>query len=314
MTELAVSSLQDYTNLLKENLFFNSLFNNLFEGLFIIDKEHKVVYWNKTAEIIAGYSNESIINEKISGKILQHMDKNGTTVKLNEYPVIKCLNTGKVVNQKAIIAHKKGFPVPVLVSVIPLKDDNGSIIGAAEIFMDDTAHEDLEKAHDKIRESSIMDTLTNLYNRSEIINRIEIEMEKAERYEMPLCLCICDIDNFKNINEKWGNHAGDIVLRTISDVLKTNLRRTDLVGRYSTKEFIILLPLIDMTRALRAIEKIQIKLSESPISVLDNSIITMSFGLTEIITNDTLEDFVDRAESAIYKAKKLGKNRVEIFK
>jgi diguanylate cyclase (GGDEF)-like protein/PAS domain S-box-containing protein len=308
------STLESMVNLFQYDSFFNDLFNNLYEGLLILDTNHKIVFWNKTAEIIIGYTSEQLTGHTLSDLTLTHFDKNGNSISLKDYPAIMCLNEQRVISQKCVMLHKKGFLVPVLVSAIPLKDQEGNISGVAQIFMDDSAHENLEKAHEKIKESVMVDQLTNLLTRSEIINRIEIEMEKADRYEMPLCICIGDIDNFKKINERFGNHIGDIVLRSTSEIMKTNLRRTDIVGRYSNTEFIIILPLIDMHRATLAIEKLLGKFHNTPIKAIENDTITLSFGLTEIVKYDKIEELLDRAENALYKAKKLGKNRVETFR
>jgi diguanylate cyclase (GGDEF)-like protein/PAS domain S-box-containing protein len=309
-----ITTLEDYLNVIQENSFFNNFFDSLYEGIFIINNEKKVIFWNKSAEIITGYNRDSVMNTTCDGEKFVHIDKNGNKINIDEYPVIKCLQQGEVINQKSIIIHEKGFMVPVLISAIPLKDKEGNIIGAAETILDDTAHEDLEKAHERIRESATKDPLTAHLTRAEIVNRVNIEMEKADRYEMPLCLCICDIDNFKKINENWGNIIGDAIIKTAGETLRNHLRRTDLIGRYSNDQFLILLPLIDMHRAWIAIEKLQKKFNELEIEAINNGKISLSFGLTEILQDDSVEDFIDRAESALYKAKKLGKNRIEIFR
>lgn len=314
MNNLVYTSISTYLKLMQDDYFFKLLFENIFEGLYIVNSDKKVLYWNKSAEIITGYKSEDLLNNCISEKTVKYLDKNGNRLNVEDLPISKCLHTGNIVSQKCVVIHKKNVLIPVLITAIPIKDSLNGILGAAEIILDDTAHEDLEKAHERLKESSTKDPLTNLFNRSETLERINLEIEKASRYEMPICLCICDIDDFKSINDRWGNHVGDIILRSVSEILHQNLRRTDVIGRYGGEEFIILLPLIDLHRAIIAVEKLKKAVESTTIEIIEPKKIKLSFGLTQIVSNDSLEDFIDRAESALYKAKKLGKDRIEIFK
>ncbi|MEW5819377.1 MAG: diguanylate cyclase [Cyanobacteriota bacterium] len=314
MNNILDNSIDHYLRLFNTDLFLNSMFNNMFEGAFIVDLDKNIHLWNQTAEQITGYTAKEITSMKCANNGFKHYDKSGKEISDNDYLYVKCFENASIVTKKAAIIHKKGFLIPVLVTVIPIKNEEDIVVGALEIFLDDSAQDDLDKAHERLKEASIKDGLTNLFTRSEMIERIEAEIEKADRYEVPVCLCICDIDDFKKINDKYGSHVGDIVIRTIADVLRHNLRRTDIIARYGGEEFIILLPLIDLHRAAIAIEKLKRAIDNTEIDLLESKDkVHLSYGLTEIVQNDSLEDFIDRAESALYKAKKLGKNMIEIF-
>lgn len=313
MTNLAGVSVQDCLSLISENEFFKSIFSNMYEGAFLLDHNRKFVHWNKTAQLISGYANKEIIGTQCDATGFKFYDKDGNQLLNNDCPVTQCFNTGKIVNKKVLIQHKSNFLVPILTTTIPLKDEDSVVIGAMQLMLDDSAQDDLEKAHDKLKEATVRDNLTNLFTRSEIISRINIEVEKADRYEVPVCLCICDVDNIKVINEKYGNHVGDIVIKAMSESLVTNLRRTDIIGRLAGGTFIVLLPLIDLHRANKAIQKLRSKVNASDIEVIGSEKAFMSYGITELNRGDSAEELIDRAESALYKAKKLGKNRIEMF-
>ncbi len=313
MNNLLDISLPNYLSLFNDDLFFKKLFNNLLEGAFLVDSDKKILYWNRTAGLISGFDTDDVTNTYCNEDTFKHCDKKGNPLSSEECPLSRCIDKGTVITKKSILLHKNGFLIPILLTAIPIKDKDNKVIGAMEVFLDDSAQEDLEKAHDHIEESSSKDGLTNLYVKTEIVERIQIEMQKADRYEVPVCLCICNVDNLKEINKLHGNHVGDVVLRRISEVLRGHLRRTDIIGCYGEGEFIILLPLIDLHRANIAIEKLKNIVDNTIIEVIEPRKITMSFGLTEIVPDDSLENFVDRAECAVYKAKKLGKDRIEIF-
>lgn len=313
MTNLEGVSVKDCLALINENDFFKSIFNNMYEGALLLDANRKFVYWNKTAQLISGYANKEILGTQCDARGFKYYNKDGQELLNNDCPVVKCFNSGKVVNKKVLIKHKSEFLVPILTTTIPLKDKDSIVIGVMQLMLDDSAQDDLEKAHDKLKEATVRDNLTNLFTRSEIISRINIEVEKADRYEVPVCLCICDVDNIKIINEKYGNHSGDIVIKAMSEFLTTNLRRTDIIGRLAGGTFIVLLPLIDLHRANKAIQKLRSKVNSAEIEVIGTEKAFMSYGITELNRGDSAEELIDRAESALYKAKKLGKNRIEMF-
>lgn len=312
MTNLINSSMSDCLKLIEGNILFIGLIDNLFEGLCLINKDKKILYWNKAAEDITGIKQQEMINTTCLENKLRLVNKQGISFKPEEHPINECSIKGELVKKKALVVHEDGFPIPILITAIPLKDSEGNFIGAAEIFMDDSAHEDLEKAQERIKESSKRDELTNLFTRKEIINRVNLEVKKASRYEMPLCICICDIDNFKVINDKYGTQIGDKVIQKVSTIIKRNLRMTDSVGRYGGESFLILLPLIDIHRAKKAVQKIQNQFTKTNIDEISDKI-SLSFGLTQIIHADNFEALLERAESALNKAKKEGKATIEVF-
>lgn len=312
MTNVMNSSMTSCLQLIEGNLLFSGLIDNLFEGLCLIDKDKNVLYWNKAAEDITGIKQDEMINTTCLENKLKLVDKKGNEFKPEEHPINECSIKGEVIKKKALVVHEDGFPIPILITAIPLKDNDGSFIGAAEIFVDDSAHEDLEKAQEKIKESSKRDELTNLFTRKEIINRVCMEVKKASRYEMPLCTCICDIDNFKVINDKYGIQTGDTIIQKVSNIIKENLRMTDSVGRYGGESFMILLPLIDIHRAKKVVQKIQSKFGKTEFDEITDKI-SLSFGLTQIALPDSHEAMLERSESALNKAKKLGKGSIEVF-
>ncbi|MGD9581149.1 MAG: diguanylate cyclase [Vampirovibrionia bacterium] len=313
MTNSTGVSIKDCITLINDNEFFKAMFGNMYEAAILLDANRKFAFWNKTAQLISGYANSDTAPGQPLAKGFTFFDSEGNKLKDLDCPISQCFNTGKVVNKKVLIKHKSGFLVPVLTTTVPMKDADHIVVGVLQLMLDDSAQDDLEKAHDKLKEATVRDGLTNLFTRSEIISRINIEVEKADRYEVPVCLCICDIDDLKVINDKYGNHVGDIIIRSMSELLITNLRRTDIIGRLAGGTFIVLLPLIDLHRANKAIQKLRSKVNVCEMDIMASEKAFMSYGITELNRGDSAEVLIDRAESALYKAKKLGKNRIEMF-
>jgi diguanylate cyclase (GGDEF)-like protein len=164
-------------------------------------------------------------------------------------------------------------------------------------------------------ESSIIDEITTLYNRKYFENTIVNELKRSERYSQHLSLIVCDLDNFKKINDTFGHLVGDKVLRETAKIIKNNIRDgIDVAARWGGEEFVIVLPFTDLDSAYKIAERIRVNINSHKYSGLpENYVITASFGLaTYPIHAKTKNDLFKKADEAAYISKKNGKNRVTI--
>ncbi len=163
-----------------------------------------------------------------------------------------------------------------------------------------------EKEAEAFKKMSITDTLTKLYNRLYIDNELENKYRLFKRYKNIFSIIILDIDDFKLINDKYGHLVGDKVLIQISGLLKNNSRATDCIGRWGGEEFIIITP-DSAKKTFDFTEKLRMKLESV---IIDSGIIcTASFGIAQITDFDTVETLLNRADTALYSAKRTGKNK-----
>jgi diguanylate cyclase (GGDEF)-like protein len=164
-------------------------------------------------------------------------------------------------------------------------------------------------------ESSIVDETTTLYNRKYFENTIVNELKRSERYSQPLSLIVCDLDNFKKINDTFGHLVGDKVLRETAKIIKNNIRDgIDIAARWGGEEFVIVLPFADVDSTYKIAERIRVNINSHKYSGLpENYVITASFGVaTYPIHAKTKNDLFKKADEAAYISKKNGKNRVTI--
>lgn len=157
------------------------------------------------------------------------------------------------------------------------------------------------------------DVLTGLANRRAFDEAAQLEVQRAQRYATPLALVLTDLDHFKAINDKYGHHVGDQVLRNVAQILSAVVRNVDLVGRWGGEEFAILMPDTDLEEAVRAAERMRVALAEAPlIEGLDVGY-TASFGVAAFrLATPTMDSLLGRADTALYEAKNKGRNRVEV--
>jgi diguanylate cyclase (GGDEF)-like protein len=182
----------------------------------------------------------------------------------------------------------------------------------------------LVKEIDRYRQLSLTDPLTGLYNQRYFQSRLKEEVTRASRHGVELSLVFCDIDHFKRVNDEYGHHNGDEVLKQTADLLRgvvdelyvvSRLRKSDIVARYGGEEFVIILPETGLRGAVVAAEKIRKLIENHVYRVTEEQIhVTMSFGVAEI--TETAQDaaqLIKNADYAMYKAKQKGRNRVEVF-
>ncbi|MDP3292189.1 MAG: GGDEF domain-containing protein, partial [Sulfuricurvum sp.] len=157
------------------------------------------------------------------------------------------------------------------------------------------------------------DTLTGLMNRTAFNDSFNEFLHLCKRRGDPLSLIFFDIDNFKTINDTLGHQVGDSVLIRIAELLKARLRRTDIIGRWGGEEFILGLVDTDQEDAEVIAETLRSAFEEDPRLIhLAPSPVTASFGIVTARTGDTIDTLLTRADSAMYRAKELGKNRIEM--
>jgi len=165
-----------------------------------------------------------------------------------------------------------------------------------------------KKMEEKLRLLSIIDPLTSAYNRRFFRQKLEEEIERAKRNGSKFSLIMLDIDHFKSINDRFGHNAGDLVLKSLAEMIKDRIRKIDILARWGGEEFIILLPDTTVKNAARLAEELREKLSQ--IDILDVGRVTASFGVTGYCLGDTVDTLVDKADNIMYEAKAAGRNCV----
>lgn len=160
---------------------------------------------------------------------------------------------------------------------------------------------------------SITDGVTSLYNHRYFRERLEEEFERAKRYKRPLSLIMIDLDFFKKYNDTNGHPKGDELLRNIAEIFKREARKSDIVARYGGEEFVIILPetlketsVVMAERLRKEIESTVFKGGETQ----PGGRVTISLGISSYDGSGTIEEFIKRADDALYCAKKDGRNRV----
>ncbi|UCG39141.1 MAG: GGDEF domain-containing protein [bacterium] len=190
----------------------------------------------------------------------------------------------------------------------PIVSQKGTLVGiltqsdALKAYM-----KEFETVHERVKDLSVRDFLTGLYNRRLLIAALEKEFYRSRRHDIAMTLIMVDLDDFKDVNDRYGHQHGDQVLRTVAQIIQRGVRSSDIAARFGGEEFVVLAPDTDADNALRLSERLRKAIAESGI--------TASLGVARYPNNTSRfpEDLIQIADQAMYQAKTLGKNRVVLW-
>jgi diguanylate cyclase len=170
----------------------------------------------------------------------------------------------------------------------------------------------LADANDRIRQQAVRDDLTGAYNRGHLFTILSREKSLADRGETMFSVCMFDLDDFKKVNDSHGHLAGDTVLKTVCEQIEKNIRKEDYLARYGGEEFVLILAYPDMEESILCAERIRRVIRETRFPGLPGDFfVTVSMGLTCYRPAENLDDFMKRADEALYRTKNSGKDALE---
>ncbi len=293
----------------KDDVFFKQILNNLSEGVYFVDLDRTITFWNKAAERITGFAASEVLGKSCEANFLRHVDDRGTELCKEICPLAFTLKDGQHRESDIYLYHKQGHRVPVYIRISPLPDEQGAIIGAVEVFSDNSRQLDMVDRMKELEEMSLLDPLTLLPNRRHIESYLEDRIEFFNRYGFNFGVLFIDIDNFKHINDTYGHQAGDEVLKTVGRTLMGNIRGSDLVGRWGGEEFIGIFNHMEKKKLCAIGRKLLALVRTSGLRRGPEDIrVTVSIGATLVKVGDTPRTIIERADRLMYLSKQKGRD------
>ncbi|MBZ5537971.1 MAG: GGDEF domain-containing protein [Acidobacteriia bacterium] len=295
------------------NRFFKDLLDNLYDGVYFVDCEKKITYWNRGAERITGYMKAEVVGRSCAENMLRHVDDFGNLLCLAGCPLGKTIQDGEMREAAIYLHHKMGHRVPVQVRVTPLHDADGKVVGAIEVFSENSFRVAANQRIVELEKVAFLDPLTGVGNRRYTEMILEGRLNELQRYGWPFAVLFFDIDNFKQVNDTYGHDMGDQVLKVISRTLLTNLRSFDFIGRWGGEEFFGIVVNVKEDQLFGIANKFRFLVEHSSIPVGKKMLrVTVSIGATLARREDTVVTLVKRADELLYKSKTGGRNRISI--
>lgn len=280
--------------------YLENLLHSTVDAIVTADAEGKVSFVNEGALRMLGYTRQELSGAPVADFYVGGKEEARYIRRLlQENPMVR--------NYETELKHEDGSCVPVNMSLSFVHDADGSIASTLAICKDITEQKRLER---ELKEMSIKDSLTGLYNQRYFYDRLEVEIERARRQQHPLSLLLFDVDQFKTYNDCHGHLEGDKVLQQAGAVVVESTREhVDLGFRYGGDEFTVILPEADETQALSIAERIRTSFQAQGFDGL-----TVSIGVMTYRDGYSLRTLIQFTDAMMYDAKRSGGNRVFVYR
>jgi len=290
-----------------------AVLDQLSEGVYLVDRRRTIAYWNRGAERIAGFTADETVGTRCFENLLMHIDDAGNSLCVDGCPLERTMASGVPREVRVYLHHKSGHRVPVHVRTAPVRDDAGEIIGAVEVFNDDTGASAMQEELVSLRQLALNDPLTEIGNRRYLDMVLAARQNEFERYGWRFAVLLLDIDHFKAFNDQYGHDVGDLVLRMVSKTLSSNVRSFDTVGRWGGEEFLAIIARIDEQTLPPIAEKLRRLVEGSGLTVGDETLrVTTSIGGSLSTPGEDVSGLIKRADGLLYRSKADGRNRATI--
>jgi diguanylate cyclase (GGDEF)-like protein/PAS domain S-box-containing protein len=292
--------------------FYKNMLENIYDGVYFVDCERKITFWNKGAERITGFSASEVVNLYCFDNILNHINEDGVQLCLNLCPLANTIKTGSTCEASVFLHHKNGHRVPITVKAVPIYEGE-NIIGAVEIFTDDSNKQFLIHSMNELKIIAMIDQLTELPNRRFIETKLISKINEFTNLGIPFGIAFMDIDHFKIINDTYGHDVGDEILKMVSNTFTNNIRCSDFVGRWGGEEFVAILANVNEEKLFHLSQKMRALIENSIMRRDEEDLrVTISIGSSLCKENDTMKTILKRADELLYKSKANGRNTVTI--
>jgi len=288
-----------------------ALLDRMTDGVYLVDLQRTIRFWNRACEQITGYRAAEVVGHRCFEDILRHVDDEGCRLCFGHCPLCAAMREGAPRETRVWLHHRLGHRVPVRVTVDPVQNRYGTVIGAIETFSEDSALAAMRERIAELEQRAMLDSLTGVPNRRFLELTLSSRLAEMRRHGAPFVVAFADVDHFKQVNDAYGHGVGDAVLRMIATTLAGNLRGSDTVARIGGEEFVLLLYHTGAVSSLTSCERLRKLVASSSIRVADRDLsVTISFGATLAARSDSPESVLRRADALLYASKRSGRDRI----
>ncbi|MCV6589388.1 MAG: sensor domain-containing diguanylate cyclase [Marinobacterium sp.] len=279
-----------------------------------VDRKGIISIFNSAAEQLLQYPRNEVLGRMSIVQVYGGIERARKIKGLLDHPDMYG-GKGRLEGYETELYARDGCRIPIRLSATLMEPENDAPQGSIGFFHDQTARKKLEA---RLKELSVTDDLTGLHNQRHFYETVESELERARRYGRALSLICIDLDHFKQVNDQLGHLEGDRVLRFIGKVIRRELRKTDQAFRYGGDEFMVLLPETEVVAAEILADRLRLRFREyspynrgtPPTTAYE---LSLSLGVTVTDGFETVEELINRADKAMYKAKQSGGNRYMVM-
>jgi len=293
--------------------FFRAMIDNLHDGAYFVDRDRRIVYWNKSAEELTGYPSEEVVGRTCDDGILLHVDEEGKDLCKDLCPLVETLKDGELREVEVFLHHKSGHRVPVSIRVAPVLDGKGTITGAVELFSENSALLTARARIDELEQIATLDPLTRLPSRRCLEQELASRVDELARFGRTFGVVSIRVDRMPKIIGAFGRDVGDDVLRMVANTLIYNCRPFDVIGRWGGAEFLGTVVGVERAGLTKVAERLRALIGKSMLPLEDRTVsVTASVGAVMAEWGDTADVLIDRAEQMMHRSSR-GRDRVTVW-
>jgi diguanylate cyclase (GGDEF)-like protein/putative nucleotidyltransferase with HDIG domain len=287
------------------------LLESMNDGFFLLNADLQFVVWNAGCERLLMRPAREMLGKTWSPTLLGYAGELGQSLPDGELPLQIAIAYERMHMGGVRMRRPNGTWAELEVQAVPLVNDQGKLLGVAELLKDQNGAPQLPADYRELKLAASRDALTGVANRGELESQLSVLLDHCHDSAdaEPFSVIFLDVDFFKNVNDTFGHTVGDQVLVDVARLLQRESNSGELVARYGGEEFVLLCPAAKLEQAARRAERIRNTISTAKIGGLGNYRVTVSLGVTQAERQDSLESVLKRADRALYMAKQSGRNK-----
>jgi two-component system, cell cycle response regulator len=279
---------------------FRTVLDSLQTGVFVADRNGKILFWNQGAERLTGHKRHEVVGRLCRDNILVQCNDQGCIACGASCPISRTLREGKPQEAKMQLRHKDGHPVHVLMRIAPIRDSHGSIIGIAESFDEQKFASDRQRNQHTLAAHGCMDETTGVPNHEFTRFHLNENFASFERYHLPFGVIAIQVDRLEHFRAAYGRQAGDAVLRVVAQTMRNTFRPSDFLGRWTEDQFLAILINCGDPAVEHTWERIRKMVTCAGLRWWsDELLVTTSVGYATAQAGDTIESLLNRAQSSL---------------
>jgi diguanylate cyclase (GGDEF)-like protein/PAS domain S-box-containing protein len=276
---------------------FRTVLEGLDTGVYILDRERRILFWNQGAEKITGYHSHEVMGHLSRQSILSQCDDLKCVLCGNACPLSGSILDGKRKEIEISLQHKSGHRVPVRLQVIPIRGGHGSVIGAAGSFVEENQLSDVDIHLGNLATHGCLDTLTGTPNQAFTHSHLRENLSFFREYNLPFGVLFIELEKLDELHATHGREAVDVMLHVVAQTMKHTLRPDGFLGHWSENQFLAILTYCESRDLEKAAQSVERMVNCSGVQWwADLLTVSASVGRTMVREGDTIESLLERAQ------------------
>jgi diguanylate cyclase (GGDEF)-like protein/PAS domain S-box-containing protein len=278
---------------------FRTVLDSLQTGVYLLDRERKILFWNDGAERITGYMRHDVVGRFCRENILVHCNDQSCVLCGSTCPFTQTLHDGKSREAKIQLRHKQGYRVPVRVRIVPIRDQHGSIIGVAESFDEQRFVFDERRQHN-LAAYGCLDETTGIPNHGFTQFHLRENHASFAEYHLPFGIMRIQVDQLARFRAAYGREASAAILHVVAETMRNSLRPSDFLGRWTEDQFLAILINCTTAGVGEAGERIRKVVGCAGLQWWGDELsVTVSVGHATAQAGDTIDSLLERAQHSL---------------